>query len=245
MVSVLTVSDEVMSDAVIDGLCSAKVRSSRVDLVLGAGDLPFDYLEYLSDALNAPCVFVPGNHDRSLSGYTAGRSGWTRAGLPAQWPGPCGAQNADARVVRAAGLRIAGLGGSIRYNGGPNQWTENQQRRRATGLACRHRWSSPRGVGVDILLTHSPARGVGDAEDPPHRGFECLDRLTARLRPQAFIHGHIHPYGRQPPDGELHGAIVINTVGYCLLDITPRADSAPDGICGTVAPTITRRRYGT
>ena len=47
------------------------------------------------------------------------------------WPGPCGAVNADGRIVRIAGLRIAGLGGSIRYNDGPNQWTERQQRRRA------------------------------------------------------------------------------------------------------------------
>ena len=81
MVSVLAVSDET-----VEFLWSSQVRSLGVDVILGAGDLPFAYLEYLSDQLNAPCVFVPGNHDVDLSGYSNKRSGWMRAGMPAQWP---------------------------------------------------------------------------------------------------------------------------------------------------------------
>ncbi len=103
MVSVLAVSDET-----VEYLWSSQVRSLGVDVILGAGDLPFAYLEYLSDQLNAPCVFVPGNHDVDLSGYSNKRSGWMRAGMPAQWPGPTGAVNADGRIVTVAGLRIAG-----------------------------------------------------------------------------------------------------------------------------------------
>jgi predicted phosphodiesterase len=64
---VLTVSDEV-----VDSLWTAWIhkRAGDVDLVLAAGDLPFDYLEHLADALNKPCVFVLGNHDADLSGYS-------------------------------------------------------------------------------------------------------------------------------------------------------------------------------
>ncbi|MBM7414056.1 MULTISPECIES: metallophosphoesterase [Nocardiaceae] len=235
MVTVLTVSDEV-----VEGLWNARTLPFDVDLVLGAGDLPFEYLEHLAEAADAPCVFVPGNHDADLTGYSAGRAGWMRAGLPSSWPGPDGAVNADRRIVSAAGLRIAGLGGSIRYRDGPNQWTERQQKRRSGSLIRTHTWHPllRRGAdahGVDVLLTHSPPFGLGDAEDAPHRGFRCLDPLTERLRPQLLVHGHIHPHGTRPADRQLHGATVINTVGYALIDITPGGDTAP---------IIERRRHG-
>ncbi len=237
VVSVLAVSDET-----IETLWSTQVRSLDVDLVLGAGDLPFEYLEYLSDALNAPCVFVPGNHDVDLTGFSAGRVGWMRAGLPSAWPGPVGAVNADRTIVSAAGLRIAGLGGSIRYNDGPNQWTQRQQRRRARSLTRIESWKrTVRGDqrGVDVLLTHSPPFGVGDDTDPAHVGFECLDDVVRSLQPQLLLHGHIHPHGQTPEDLELHGTTVLNTVGYTLLEIEPGGRAAEN------VPTIVRRRHGT
>ncbi|MDV7197570.1 metallophosphoesterase [Rhodococcus kroppenstedtii] len=239
MVRVLTVSDEV-----VEGLWNARRLPFEVDLVLGAGDLPFAYLEHLTNVSNAPCVFVPGNHDADLTGYSAGRVGWMRAGLPTSWPGPSGAVNADRRIVVAAGLRIAGLGGSIRYRDGPNQWTEQQQRRRSGTLVRTDAWH-PRlrrttdadgsSRGVDILLTHSPPAGVGDGDDAPHRGFRCLHTLTEKLRPQLLVHGHVHPHGTRPVDHELHGALVLNTVGYALFTLTPG---------GTEPPVIERRRHG-
>lgn len=238
MVSVLAIADET-----IESLWSSQVRSLDVDLILGAGDLPFDYIEYLTDALNAPCVFVPGNHDADLTGYSAGRAGWMRAGLPSTWPGPVGAVNADRKIVTAAGLRIAGLGGSIRYNGGPNQWTQRQQRRRARTLTRTKNWAEKvRGDrrGVDVLLTHSPPFGVGDDTDPAHIGFQCLDDVVRSLGPQVLLHGHIHPHGQTPEDFELYGSAVINTVGYTLLQIEPGGRDRD-----VTAPTILRRRHGT
>lgn len=234
MVRVLTVSDEP-----VEALWCGRPNFD-VDLILGAGDLPFDYLEHLTDLFDAPCVFVPGNHDPDLSGYSKGKAGWMRAGLPTTWPGPEGGINADGRVVSVAGLRIAGLGGSIRYRSGPNQWTERQQRRRArsvvrsaTGVLRRLRRRSARDT-VDVLLTHSPPRKVGDTEDPAHRGFTCLRDLTATLRPQVLVHGHIHPHGFPGPDLYLSGTRVLNTVGYTLMDVTP----------GASTPTIARRQHG-
>ncbi len=238
MVSVLAVADET-----IESLWNQQARSLGVDLILGAGDLPFEYLEYLTDVLNAPCVFVPGNHDADLTGYSAGRAGWLRAGLPSSWPGPVGGVNADRKIVSAAGLRIAGLGGSIRYNGGPNQWTQNQQRRRARSLTRTAAWAEKVRKdqrGIDILLTHSPPLGLGDDTDPAHIGFACLDGVVKSLRPQLLLHGHIHPHGRTPADLELHGSAVINTVGYTLLEIEPGR-----GIRADTPPRIVRRRHGT
>lgn len=209
-----------VADEVVDSLWTDQVRRHDVDLVLAAGDLPFEYLEFLIDALDRPCVFVPGNHDADLSGYAEGRGMSLRDGLPAPWPGPAGGVNVDGRVADVAGLRIAGLGGSIRYSGGPNQWTERQQARRARRLTARAWWRRMRdGRGVDVLLTHSPARGVGDREDPPHQGFACLHDAVRRLQPKLLVHGHIHPFGKQVPDRRIGDTLVVNSVGFRLLEI--------------------------
>jgi Icc-related predicted phosphoesterase len=139
---------------------------------------------------------------------------WLRDSFPARYPGPSGGVNADGRVVEVAGLRIAGLGGSIRYNDGQNQWTERQQARRAARLvrAARKR-------PVDVLLTHSPPLGVGDRDDPPHRGFACLHTVVDQLKPAVLVHGHIHPHGMPVPDRRMGETRVLNTVGYRILDL--------------------------
>lgn len=211
MPKLLTVSDEIVESLWTERLAE---RFGDVDLVLAAGDLPFDYLDFLASALDRPLVFVPGNHDADLSGYSRRRGMWLASGFPARYPGPDGAVNADGQVVEVAGLRIAGLGGSIRYNDGPNQWTERQQARRAGRLvrAARRR-------PVDVLLTHSPPLGVGDRDDPPHRGFACLHMVVERLQPTVFVHGHIHPHGQPVPDRSMGRTRVLNTVGYRILEV--------------------------
>src|SRR5580698_9496469 len=106
-VRVLAVSDEVD-----DAIAADPGPARDADLIVACGDLPFEYLGSLMNALDIPLVFVPGNHDPDLSGYRSSRAGLTlRAGMPARTPLPDGAVNADGRVVDAAGLRVAGLGG--------------------------------------------------------------------------------------------------------------------------------------
>jgi calcineurin-like phosphoesterase family protein len=191
---VLAVSD------VTDQLLLADLRSvATAELILACGDLPFDYLGYLMNALDVPLVFVPGNHDRDLSGYRTSRAGLTvRSGLPARPPWPSGASNADGRVVDVAGLRVAGLGGCLRYSGGPNQYSNRQQARRARALRATAWWHQRRdGHGVDVLLTHAPPLGVGDGADPAHRGFSSYRGLVAAV----LLHGHVHPVVPVPSRG--------------------------------------------
>jgi predicted phosphodiesterase len=213
---VLSVSDEIVEPLWTEWVHE---KAGDVAVVLGAGDLPFDYLEHLSNELNKPCVYVPGNHDADLSGHER-RGLWIRDGLPVEWPGPEGGVNADGQVVDVAGLRIAGLGGSIRYNDGPNQWTERQQARRAakvSRMAARRQRRD--GRRVDVLLTHSPPKDCGDRDDPPHRGFACLHTAVERMRPRLLLHGHIHPHGQPTPDRALGKTRVVNTVGYRILEL--------------------------
>ncbi len=210
----------VVADEVDERLWTDAVRGCSVDLVVGAGDLPYDYLAFLASALDVPCVFVPGNHDPDLSGYTRYGGLSMKDGFPTVWPGPAGGINADGRIVDISGLRFAGLGGSIRYNDGPNQWTQRQQARRARGLVRRARWQQWRdGHGVDVLLTHSPPLDLGDRDDPPHRGFSCLHATIERLRPKWLLHGHIHPHGEPVPDRVLGGTRIRNVVGHRIMEL--------------------------
>ncbi|MDQ2796813.1 MAG: metallophosphoesterase [Actinomycetota bacterium] len=215
MVAVLAVSDEVQ-----DALYCDISYAAGAELILACGDLPFDYLEHLMNTFDLPLVFVPGNHDPDVSGYRTARSGMSvRAGLPTEAPWPAGAINADGRVVDAGGLRIAGLGGCARYSDGPNQYGQHQQARRARALARRARWRGRDGHGVDVLLTHAPPRGVGDRSDPPHRGFDCLPRLVARLGTPLLLHGHVHPFGEQTSDLRMGRTVVRNVVGRHRFDV--------------------------
>jgi hypothetical protein len=220
VVRVLAVSD------VVEERLWADIGPARgADLILGCGDLPFEYLGYLMNALDVPLVFVPGNHDPDLSGYRVSRAGLVlRAGLPARPPWPDGAVSADGRVVDVAGLRIAGLGGSRRYRPGPNQYSDRQQARRARRLSARIRL---RGIrhgrsGLDVLLSHAPPRGAGDdGADPVHQGFPALNLLTARLQPAVLLHGHVDPDPVGPREYRLGRTIVRNVTGWQLFDLEP------------------------
>ena len=217
-----------VADEVDDGLC-ANVSSVRgAELILACGDLPFDYLRFLMDALDVPLAFVPGNHDADVSGWRTSRAGLpVRAGLPGEPPWPPGAVNADGAVVDVAGLRIAGLGGCLRYREGPNQYSERQQARRAHRLARRAAWRRRDGRGVDVLLTHAPPLGAGDAEDLPHRGFACLRPLARRLGVPLLLHGHVHPSGPHTADVSLGDTLVRNVVGRHLFDVPVAEEVVP------------------
>jgi calcineurin-like phosphoesterase family protein len=212
MTRILAIADEVD-----EGLDNDKLIRLHPDLVVSAGDLPFDYLEYIVSRLDIPLVYVPGNHDAELR---PSDPTWTQLGTDAPEQGPLGCVNADGRVVVAAGLRIAGLGGSMRYRRGPNQYTEAEMRWRALSLEVRIRLNPARGARkVDVLLTHAPPLGWGAPDDLAHRGFASFVRLVKDLTPRLLIHGHVHPYGRAQVERKLAGTQIINAVPLRLIDL--------------------------
>ena len=194
------------------------MRNLNPDLVLGCGDLPFDYLEYIVSRLDVPLLYVPGNHDASLHGPD---TTWMPLRVdPLPGPGPAGCINIDGRLVETRGWRIAGLGGSLRYKEGPNQYSQGQMGRRALKLELRTRLGRVRnGRKLDILVTHAPPFGLAEAVDGAHVGFVGFLRLIRNFQPLLAVHGHIHPYGRTLPERRIGSTRVINVVPSRLIDV--------------------------
>ncbi|MCZ6457661.1 MAG: metallophosphoesterase [Actinobacteria bacterium] len=216
MIRILAVADEVSQ-----ALYGPRLKELRPDLILGCGDLPFDYLEYLRAKAEVPLLYVHGNHDPSP------RKPVTSNYLPAEYaqrspPSAVGCVDLEDRWEDEVGLRIAGLGGSIRYNDGDNQFTQAEMRRRVRRLTRRARirnWRDRR--SVDVVIAHSPPLDCGDEGDGPHRGFAAFHRLIEQLEPKVMLHGHIHPHGRPRPDRTIGRTRIVNVIPYRLLEIEP------------------------
>ncbi len=167
-------------------------RLDGIDLILSCGDLNPHYLSFIATFAHAPVLYVHGNHDDRY------------ADVP-----PEGCICVEDQVYTCKGVRILGLGGSMRYKQkGKHQYTQRQMDRRV----WKQKLALLRRGGFDILLTHAPALGLNDGEDLAHTGFEVFNTLMDRYQPRYFIHGHVHMnYGREFPRLSTYGETqVIN-----------------------------------
>jgi Icc-related predicted phosphoesterase len=212
MTRILAVADEV--DETLHG---DRLPALRPDIVLSCGDLPFDYLEYLVSRLDVPLLYVPGNHDPNLR---PADPTWVPLQVEAPVLGPRGCENIDGRVVEAEGLRVAGLGGSVRYRRGANQYTQAEMRRRALNLGLWIRLKRVRhGRRLDILVTHAPPFGIAQAQDAAHAGFVAFERVIRNFSPLLAVHGHVHPYGRSQPERIVGATRILNAVPSRLIEV--------------------------
>lgn len=149
-----------------------KTLLEGVDLVISCGDLPAEYLSFLTCFTHAPILYVHGNHDIKYLDNP-----------------PEGCECIDDRIVKVNGIRIMGLGGSIKYKKQDHfMYTERKMRARIRDLRFRLFLNK----GVDIVVTHAPPRGVGDGDDFAHMGFECFKPLMTKYKPRFLLHGHMH-----------------------------------------------------
>lgn len=146
-------------------------RLEGIDLILSCGDLPAEYLSFLTCFTHAPILYVHGNHD----------------GRYAKKP-PEGCICIEDTIYNHEGLRILGLGGSMRYRPAPHMYTEREMQKRVDRL----RFKLWRSKGFDILLTHSPAYHLGDNTDLAHTGFQVFNTLIDKYHPKLIVHGHVH-----------------------------------------------------
>jgi Icc-related predicted phosphoesterase len=207
---ILTVSDRV--EALIYSP-AIKRYFADVDLVLGCGDLPFYYLEFIVTMLGGPLFYVIGNHANEVKKCYAPFEAW-------EYPGGC--ENIDGRVARYKKLLVAGLEGSMRYNDNPYfQYTEQEMIQKVWGLVPSVMLNRLRyGRYLDILITHAPPQGIHDRPDQCHRGFRAFLAFMDRFRPRYLIHGHVHVYHPDEATETVHrNTRVINTYGYRTLEI--------------------------
>ena len=201
-----------VSDMVVDRLYSAQVaeRFRDVELLLGCGDLPYDYLEFLVTAMNIPLYYIPGNHDPRYDENSP----------EAEAVGCC---FLDRRVARVKGLTIAGIGGSIRYKPkGANQYTQAEMYSRLLSFLPSLAWHTSRNHGIlDIVIAHSPPRGIHDEDDHAHVGFSAFVDLIRLFKPRYFLHGHTMVYKCNivPPETKVGETTVINVYPYRVIEI--------------------------
>lgn len=175
-------------------------RLEGVDLILSCGDLNPQYLSFLATYARAPILYVHGNHDDCYR----------------QTP-PEGCLCIDGRLVVCEGLRILGLGGSMRYKPGEHQYTQWEMQRRAWRMLPNLYWRG----GFDLLVTHAPAFELGDGDDLTHTGFLAFRKLLDRWAPSCFLYGHMHlNYGGSAKREQFyHGTRVINAYDHYYFDL--------------------------
>lgn len=176
-----------------------KEKLAGIDLILSSGDLNPNYLSFLATFTTAPVLYVHGNHDDKYE----------------RTP-PEGCICIEDQVYVHEGIRILGLGGSMRYRPGINQYTEKEMQKRAKKLRFKIFMKG----GFDILLTHAPAYQLNDGRDLPHQGFQVFNTLMDKYHPRFFIHGHVHmSYGRQHKRYDQYGEThVVNAYERCVFD---------------------------
>ncbi len=174
-------------------------KLAGVDLILSAGDLKPEYLSFLTTMYAVPLLYVPGNHDDKYA---------------IKPPEGCICIDDDIYVYN--GIRILGLGGSMRYRAGDNQYTDAQMHRRVRKLwfkLLKH-------GGFDVLLAHSPAYQINDGRDLSHQGFKEFVRLLEKYEPRFFIHGHVHmSYGRSHKRYDKYqNTHIVNAFERCVFE---------------------------
>lgn len=176
-----------------------KSKIEGIDLIISCGDLNPHYLSFLVTLSSVPVLYVHGNHDAKYEKVP-----------------PEGCICIEDQIYVHNGVRILGLGGSMRYKPGPHQYTEWQMRQRVAKLKFRL-WKSR---GFDILVTHAPAYQLNDGRDLPHQGFQVFKTLMEKYKPKYFLHGHVHlSYGRgHKRYDKYQDTHVINAYERCVFE---------------------------
>jgi len=201
-VKILAVSDSVQPQ--LHNVDYLRQAYGGVDVLVSCGDLPVYYLDFLGTALCVPLLFVRGNHDTSY--VTA----------------PPGGDNLHLRFVKYQGYLFAGLEGSISYNKGDAQYSDQEMMvhvlRMLPRMVVRRLWA---GYGVHVLVAHSPPRGIHDLpDDRAHRGFLAFRTLMQLGRPLYLLHGHVDTWDRRRTRKTVYaGTTVLNVNPYMLIDI--------------------------
>jgi Icc-related predicted phosphoesterase len=159
------------------------------DVVLTLGDLTADLLDPLG-RYPVPVLGVYGNHDDG------------------RYLDAANTTNLHLASATVGGVSFAGFEGCVRYTpGAPLQYTQKQASKLARKI--------PR---ADILVTHSPPRGVHEEpDDRAHEGFDGLRAYVTSVQPRLHLHGHTPSPPRR--SSALGATTIVHVVGHRVIDL--------------------------
>lgn len=240
---ILCVSDQI--DPLIYNSNAVK-NFPDIDLILCAGDLPMDYVDFIVSVFNKPTYFIFGNHDLKEYKYyhhvpgTSSSPAATSQSTPhfvsegsrknEQHNHHHGAVYAGFKNLRlkAFSLRenkgkspllLTGISGSIRYNNGLCQFTDQEMKLKLIKLIPGLLLNKLRyGRYIDIFLTHATPYHIHDHNDPCHTGFKCFNWFIKTFKPEFMVHGHIHLYDqREERISKYFSTTVINAFAHHII----------------------------
>jgi Icc-related predicted phosphoesterase len=202
-----------VSDKVVEHLYSPSIaeRHKEIDLIVGCGDLPYYYLEFMLSMLNVPLFYVHGNHDPEKEYLSDGTA----------INGPAGGINIHGYTFKEKDLLLAGLEGSIRYKEGRFQHTQREMWVNVFSLIPRLLVNKLMyGRYLDILVAHSPPYGIHNGDDRIHVGFTAFLWLMKVFKPRYLMHGHRHVYNpNEVTETQFMETKVINIYPYKVVEV--------------------------
>jgi hypothetical protein len=206
-IRLLAVSDEI--DPALEEAATRRALGP-IDMVLGAGDLEPSYLGFLADAFGVPLLYVRGNHDVGAAWADA-----EQEHVPAVLP--------DGRIHDERGLRLLPFSGAPRYSPHGRASTEQQVSGGAMWRRVLRAWPGAAVQRPVLVLTHAAPRGLNDADDHAHRGFDAFRWLLDRLAPPLWVHGHatLLQRGIEARTARRNGTLLVNVTGATLIELDP------------------------
>ena len=215
-----------------------------IDLILCAGDLPMDYIDFIVSVFNKPTYFVFGNHDlkeyhlyhkdsrldgsRFTKNYDQAIHGATYLGF----------KNfvnenlifEDPQTGKKTPLLIAGTSGTVRYNNGLCQFSDSHMKFKLLKMVPRLIINKLKyGRFLDIFMTHASPRHIHDHEDQCHIGFDCYNWFLQRFKPTYMVHGHIHLYDlREERVGKYYDTTVVNAYAHYVIELPMKTTENKD-----------------
>ena len=234
-----------VSDYVDPLIYNNNVKSAfpDVDLILCAGDLPMDYVDFIVTMFNKPTYFIFGNHNLEEFKYYHKVSSNTpikynpsdrkdkdkQDGSHGHGASYLGFKSiVDKRFIvknpkngKPTPLLLVGTSGSLKYNNGMAQYTNFNMLMKLVALVpSMIKNKLLYGRYLDIFMTHASPRHIHDHEDPCHKGFECFNWFLKKFNPPYMIHGHIHLYDmREERVGKYFNSTVVNAYAHFVLDL--------------------------
>lgn len=213
---ILCVSDQI--DPVIYSK-DIKTRYADTDVIISAGDLPIEYLDFIQSSLNKPLFFVFGGHYlKALTHYHPEMAEKIKNEDKNTFKknNPFKSKNGTYigfKTCTCGNLLIAGISGTKKQNDGKNQFTEKQMERKLLALLPSLIKNKIKyGRYLDILVSHAPIAS--------ENGFKCFERFAKIFKPKYWLHGNVHIHNSKTErKTTLEETEVINVYSRHVLEI--------------------------